>query len=128
MGAISRLGLGIACAATCASLSGCTIVRVEGASKAWMAYPGILRIEPAAEADLLTVRTSGVGLVPTIGGVHLGYARQTAAWVFDGSRCQVILFELPRGPTAAAELTRSLQDLPNACRTGGEDHDEAQAP
>lgn len=97
---------------------GCTIVRVEGGNASWSVHPGLLRIEPRPDAELLVVRTEGIGISPGVNGVSIGYLNQTFAWAYNGSRCQVIIFTAPNREEDTARLAKLLAEVPQVCRVG----------
>lgn len=111
-------------AATVGLMTGCTIVRVEGAAPSTSVYLGTLKIEPQPGAGLMILRTQGFGLVPSAHGMTFGYRREVAAWVYDPARCQVILFDRSPAEVADAEALRLLREIPSVCDVGGDKNEK----
>lgn len=82
-------------AAAAWSCSACTVVEIHGASRATIVGLGVLRIESDPAAKALAYRVRGVGLVPTVNGITLGYAAQDAVLLTDPHDCRVVIFEQP---------------------------------
>jgi len=101
-----------------AVLSGsCTIIELHGAERATLFKAGILHIAPHAGAGSVSYRATGVGLVPGLNGLTVGFSREDAVLVFDPDDCRTIIFESP--PDAAA--LRDIIEAGNVCRPGGGD-------
>lgn len=100
-------------------ISACTIVRVEGASPSTSVHMGTLKIEPQPGAGLMILRTKGIGLVPSVHGMTLGYRGEVAAWAYDPERCQVILFDRSAVRANDSEGLRLLREIPSICIMGG---------
>jgi len=104
--------------------TGCTIINIEGGQPARAVRLGLLRVEPAAGADLMVVKTKGIGLVPSRSGVTFGLLNETMAVAYDRSRCQVIVFEMPKDSESEDRLTNLLQRVPSICRVGEEQRND----
>jgi hypothetical protein len=77
----------------CLAVGGCTIVQIDGPARISTPRFGILRIEPARDADTVIYHVRGIGLVPGRGGATLGASSETAALIYGRDTCRIILFE-----------------------------------
>jgi len=100
-------------------VSGCTFVRVEGASK-MTAKLGIIRLAPAKPNDMVAVTTTGVGLVPTMRGAALGFATEQAVFMADLSSCRVVVFSADKA--AADTLRKIVAGRADICYVNGGNH------
>jgi hypothetical protein len=85
-------------------LGGCTIVQIEGDSKVSRPYFGILRIEPSPTADVVTVNSNGLGVIPSNQGATLGWRSEQMVIVRDASVCSLIVLRWPSDPILAQRL------------------------
>jgi hypothetical protein len=102
------------------ALASCTIVQVDGPAKVTRIYPGVLRIEPAADNSMIAYRSRGFGIVPGHNGVTVGFAGETAVAMADTDQCRVILFD--PDPATIGELAALLQPViskQQVCNLGG---------
>jgi hypothetical protein len=104
--------------ACCLLLPSCTIVRVEGAKSVAITRFGALRIEPDPSAAVVSYQSEGFGLVPTIGGVTIGYSRESTAMQYAGSACSIIIFELPDEGDAREMWEQLLSQRNDLCLLG----------
>jgi hypothetical protein len=105
--------------------TGCTIVRVESAGAVKVhAVAGVLKIEAGANSsDVVAYRVRGFGLVPTLGGLTLGYSAEDVVLLKGANACRIIVFELPNLPEAADAWRRLLDERPEICIHGGKAHE-----
>jgi len=73
-------------------LAACTRIQVTNGDLVFSSYRfGVLQIAPTPNAPLLVTETSGFGLIPTTGGLSIGWTKQVLVISADPRRCQLIL-------------------------------------
>lgn len=105
--------------------TGCTIVQVNGPARATVAKFGILKIEPEGDARLVTYRSSGVGLVPSVNGATLGISSETVAIVLHPEDCRLVIFEMTAQEVATLRevLAQTGEGAGSLCIVGGDDEE-----
>lgn len=98
--------------------NGCTIVLVDS-GKVTQGHFGTLSIEPAKQTGVIAYRSVGIGLVPTLRGATLGFARETVAVVSATSPCHVILFQTPNTTESIAFWRKVLINRRDICLLRG---------
>lgn len=101
------------------STSACTIVKISGAHRV-TTHLGVLRIEPSPGADLIAIRTRGFGIIQGVEGLTIGYQRENVALIYDGSRCQIILFENHGANDRQPMSVAGAAEFRNICSVGVE--------
>lgn len=102
------------CGLICA---GCTVVRVEGGRARH--YAGTLRIEPAANAALVSVATRSWGVVADGRSMLIGFGRSQTVVMPPNSRCAMIVIVEPGATLPMPPWREFLNRYPNICLQGG---------
>lgn len=98
-----------------AALPACTIIEVQGDRPSTSYHFGVLKISPAPGAGSVAYRSRGVGIVPGLSGLTVGYKSEDAVFVTDPDDCRIILFDRPHQAMAA----NAASQLNTLCQTGG---------
>ena len=99
------------------SLPACTIVQVQGGNPSTAVHFGLLKIEPAPGARSISYRVRGIGLVPSLNGATLGFAREDAVFAYHPEDCRIVLFDWPAAPADRRDLAVRLSS-PEICQSG----------
>lgn len=104
-------------------LPSCTVIEIHGAGSArTTARLGVLKLVPEEGARAVFYRSRGLGVVPGLNGVTLGYAREDAAAIYTGSECRIVIFELPDDLAANAFWQDFITQNRDVCYFGEKGH------
>lgn len=95
------------------------MIRVEGGEISRIG--GIVRVEPRADADLVSIRSQSFGMGADRGSFLLGYGNSQTIAVPSSSSCRaLIIIENNADEAKLVEWKKFFEQYPNVCITGSD--------